>query len=349
MLACRLHGKGDLRVEDVPLQTVGRHQVNVRISNGGICGSDLHYFLDGGFGPIRVTEPIVLGHEIAGVVAEVGDPDCGLQVGDKVAVNPSQPCHNCHFCSQEDYQHCIGMRFLGSARTTPHVQGGFRQSLIIGAAQCVKISDATPLSHAACAEPLAVCLHAARQAGNLKRKRVLVTGSGPIGSLCVAVAKLRGAQEIVATDIADFPLGIAKHMGATQTVNVAKATEGLSDYKRPGAEFDVVFECSAAAPAIAMAIDVVRPRGTVVQVGVAGSLKLPINAIVGKEINFKGTHRFHEEFAKAAQIIDQKMINVEPLLTHLFPMSEAEAAFEQSVDRSGSMKVQLSFDVKSLW
>ncbi|WP_424944976.1 L-idonate 5-dehydrogenase [Aliiroseovarius crassostreae] len=323
---------------------MGRHQVLVRISNGGICGSDLHYFFDGGVGPIRVTEPLVLGHEIAGIVAEIGDPDCGLRVGDKVSVSPSQPCLNCHFCGRKEYQHCTDMRFLGSAKTTPHVQGGFRQSLIMGAAQCVKISDATPLSHAACAEPLAVCLHAASQAGDLKGKRVLVTGAGPIGALCVAVAKLRGAQEIVATDIADFPLEIAKRVGATQTFNVAEAAEELADYKRPGAQFDVVFECSAAAPAIATAIDVVRPRGTVVQVGVAGSLELPINAIVGKEINFKGTHRFHQEFTEAVQLIDQRKINVEPLLTHIFPLSEAEAAFEQAVDRSDSMKVQLSFD-----
>ncbi len=118
----------------------------------------------------------------------------------------------------------------------------------------------------------------------------------------------------------------------------------LADYKLPGEQFDVVFECSAAAPAIATAIDVVRPRGTVVQVGVAGSLELPINAVVGKEINFKGTHRFHQEFAEAVQLIDQKKINVEPLLTQIFPLREAEAAFAQAGDRSGSMKVQLSFD-----
>ncbi|MFK7871309.1 MAG: L-idonate 5-dehydrogenase [Roseobacter sp.] len=344
MLACRLHGKGDLRVEDVPEEVLGRHQVNVRISNGGICGSDLHYFHDGGFGPIRVREPIVLGHEIAGIIAEVGDPGCGLQPGDKVAVNPSQPCFNCYFCNQNAYQHCVDMRFLGSARTIPHVQGGFRQSLVIGAAQCVKIGSDTPLSHAACAEPLAVCLHAARQAGDLRGKRVLVTGSGPIGALCVAVAKLCGAQEIVATDIEDFPLEIAKRMGATQTVNVAKVRTGLADYQRPGAQADVVFECSAAAAAIAMAIDAVSPMGTIVQVGVAGSLEVPINAFVGKEIVFKGTHRFHEEFAEAVKVIDLRMVDVEPLLTHIFPLGESKVAFAQANDRFDSMKVQLSFD-----
>lgn len=342
--ACRLHRKGDLRVEDVPLGVLEHHQVLVRVTNGGICGSDLHYFLDGGFGPVRVTEPIVLGHEIAGIVTEVGDQDCGLQTGDRVAVNPSQPCHACHFCKRQEFQHCSEMRFLGSARTTPHVQGGFRQLLIIGAAQCVKLSEATPLPHAACAEPLAVCLHAARQAGELKGKRVLVTGSGPIGALCIAVAKLQGAEEIVATDIADFPLQVAKSMGATQTHNVGKAASSVDIYRQAAAQFDVVFECSAAGPAVAMAIEMVRPRGTIVQVGVAGSMDMPINAIVGKEITFKGTHRFHEEFAEAVRMIDERKIKVEALITHTFVLSEAAKAFEQATDRAVAMKVQLSFD-----
>ncbi len=344
MTVCRLHGQDDLRVEELPFDQPTAGMAIVRIARGGICGSDLHYYTHGGFGPVRVKEPIILGHEIAGSVEWVDDPSGTVKAGDRVAVNPSQPCLSCHFCKREEFQHCVAMRFLGSARTMPHVQGGFRTHLTIPAKQCVTISETTSLASAACAEPLAVCLHAARQAGDLHGQRVLVTGAGPIGALCIAVAAHQGAQMIVATDISDFTLETAARMGATATVNVATNPSRMDRFKTPPEGFDVVLECSAAPEAIAMAIECVRPRGTIVQVGVAGSLPVPINAIVGKEITLKGTHRFHPEFADAVALINQRSINVEPLLTHTFPMRDAQEAFRIALDRSKAIKVQLDMD-----
>ena len=338
--ACRLHGQLDLRIDEVIDDPLGSTQVRVHITRGGICGSDLHYFMNGGFGPVRVMEPIILGHEIAGIVSDIGSDVAKLSVGDKVAVSPSQPCHACAFCNNGEFQHCKHMQFLGSARTMPHVQGGFRESLAIDSDQCFRISSNTGLERAACAEPLAVCLHAAEQAGNLKEKRVLVTGAGPIGALCVAVSNYFKAKEIVVTDLFDFPLNIAKSMGPARGVNVS-----LPDATcRFGDDFDIVFECSAAESAIAMAIQKVRPRGTIVQVGVTGSLTIPINAIVGKEIIFKGTHRFHPEFAEAVRLIDQNHIDVMPLVTHIFDLSEVHTAFAIASDRTKAIKVQLAFD-----
>lgn len=341
---CRLHAKNDLRVEELPLEMPAPGMAVVSISRGGICGSDLHYYQHGGFGPVQVREPIILGHEIAGIVASVDDPSGALKPGDRVAVNPSQPCLSCHYCQREEFQHCQFMRFLGSARTLPHVQGGFRTQLVMPAEQCFKIGAATSLASAACAEPLAVCLHAAKQASDLRGKRVLVTGAGPIGALCVAVASHQGAQTIVATDITDFTLTNAKKMGATDTVNVATNAERMTAFKDPQTQFDVVFECSAAQAAIAMAIECVRPRGTLVQVGVAGSLSLPINAIVGKEIAFKGTHRFHGEFGEAVALIDAGQINVQPMITATYQLQDAHAAFTAALDRSSAIKVQLAID-----
>ncbi|MFN3169485.1 MAG: L-idonate 5-dehydrogenase [Hyphomicrobiales bacterium] len=344
MTVCRLHGQDDLRVEDLALDQLTPGTAIVKIARGGICGSDLHYYTHGGFGPVRVKEPIILGHEIAGIVEQVDDPSGAIKVGDRVAVNPSQPCLSCHFCKREEFQHCVSMRFLGSARTLPHVQGGFRTQLVIPAKQCVNISEATSLASAACAEPLAVCLHAARQAGHLRGQRVLVTGAGPIGALCIAVAARQGAEMIIATDISDFTLETAMKMGASETVNVATSAAQMDRFKTPPDGFDVVLECSAAQAAIAMAIDCVRPRGTIVQVGVAGSLPVPINALVGKEITFKGTHRFHQEFAEAVALIDQQLINVEPVLTHTFPLRDAREAFSVALDRSKAIKVQLAIN-----
>jgi len=203
-----IHAPKDLRVDEVAVVAPGPGQVRVRIAAGGICGSDLHYYHHGGFGTVRIREPMALGHEIAGVIEEVGSNVDHLAPGTRVAVNPSRPCNVCRYCREGLHQHCLDMHFIGSAMRFPHAQGGFRQSLTIEAGQAVPIAEKMTMAEAAMAEPLAVCLHAARQAGPLMGRRVLVTGCGPIGALAVAVARLGGAAEIIATDIAAAPLQI---------------------------------------------------------------------------------------------------------------------------------------------
>ncbi|QUS36231.1 L-idonate 5-dehydrogenase [Falsirhodobacter algicola] len=340
---CRLHGENDLRLETVALSEPGPGEVLVAVGAGGICGSDLHYLLHGGFGPIRVREPIILGHEAAGTVLALGDGVTGLVPGMRVALNPSQPCGTCRFCAQGVHQHCLNMRFKGSAMYLPHEQGMFRDRLTIAAAQCLPVADHVPLSSAACAEPLAVCLHARNQAPPLKGKRVLVTGAGPIGALCTALAAEAGAADIVVTDLQDATLDIAARLGATRTVNVARDAARMEEYMAEKGQFDVAFECSAAAPAIRMAIETLRPRGTLVQVGVTGDVTVPLNMIVGKEIRLHGSQRFDGEFAEAVALIESGAIPVERMITATFPLEEAEAAFAAAADRSRSVKVQITF------
>lgn len=342
--ACRLHGQHDLRLETLPLGEPGDGEVLVRMGAGGICGSDLHYLHDGGFGPIRVKEPIVLGHEVAGTVAALGEGVEDLAVGDKVALNPSRPCGACRYCREGRFNHCLDMRFFGSAMRFPHEQGAFRERMVVPAAQCERLSEGTSLAQGACAEPLAVCLHAANRAGDLQGKRVLVTGAGPIGVLCAAVSKLRGATEIVVTDLQDTPLAVAATMGATRTVNVGRDAADLDAYAAGKGSFDVAFECSAAAPALAAAIATVRPLGRIVQVGVTGDMSLAINALVGKEIDLVGTHRFHAEFAEAARLIDRGDLDVAPMITHRLPLDDFAEAFRLAGDRSRAVKAQLVFE-----
>lgn len=340
---CRLHGQHDLRIEEHDVSDIGPSDVLIEIARGGICGSDLHYYQDGGIGTIRVREPIILGHEVAGVVSGRGEDVVDLELGDKVAINPSQPCLHCSFCEEGNFQHCKTMRFMGSARTLPHVQGGFRENMVLDRPQCHKISDHISLEEAACAEPLAVCLHARNQVKDLRGKRVLVTGAGPIGALCAAVSAQSGASMIAITDLHDFTLAIAQKMGATHVINVLDDRAGLDEHVAQSGPFDVVFECSAAEAAIHTALQVLRPRGTLIQVGVTGNLNLPINAIVGKEIAFKGTHRFHTEFAEAVKLINTGAIDVKPMITQIYPIDKAVEAFALAGDRSKAMKVQLSF------
>jgi len=341
---CRLHGQKDIRIETAQVTPPRAGEVLVQIAAGGICGSDLHYYQDGGFGPIRVKEPIVLGHEVAGTVREIGPDVTGLKPGDRVALNPSHPCGSCEYCASGLFQHCLHMRFFGSALRFPHEQGAFRDLMVVGATQCVLLKDSVTMAEAACAEPLAVCLHARSRAPDLQGRRVLITGAGPIGVLCTALAAEAGATEIVTTDLQDIPLNVAAKMGATRVINIATDAAELEAFSAKKGYFDVAFECSAAAPAIRSSINAVRPQGTIIQVGVTGDIPVPINTMVGKEISFLGSHRFHGEFAAAVALIGNRTIDLRPMITATYPLEDAVEAFEIAGDRSRAVKTQLSFE-----
>jgi L-idonate 5-dehydrogenase len=343
MRAAVLHAVKDLRVEAVADVAPGPGEVEVRIEAGGICGSDLHYYFDGGFGTVRLKEPMILGHEIAGTVTRVGAEVTSVAPGTRVAVNPSRACGRCRYCQEGKQNHCLEMRFYGSAMRFPHVQGGFRELLVCDAAQAVPVPPAMSAAQAAFAEPFAVCLHAVNRADPLLGKRVLVTGAGPIGALTVIAARRAGALEIVATDVADAPLAAARKVGADDAVNVT-GKDALTRYGVDKGHFDVMFEASGNAAALASGLGVVRPAGIVVQIGIAGGeMTLPMNLVVAKEIELRGTFRFHEEFALAVALIGGGLVDVMPLLTETVPLSEARAAFELAADRSRAMKVQLTF------
>jgi L-idonate 5-dehydrogenase len=338
-----IHGARDLRIEERDQETPGPQQVEVAIEAGGICGSDLHYFNHGGFGTVRVREPMILGHEVAGTIKALGEGVSGLAAGDRVAISPSRPCNACAYCLQGQQNQCLNMRFYGSAMPMPHIQGAFRQRLVAEAWQCHKIADGASINEAAFAEPLAVTLHAVARAGSLLGKRVLVTGCGPIGALCVMAARANGAREIIATDLVDAVLEKAERVGADRTINVAQHHEQLAALSANKGYFDVQFEASGNERAVRSGLDVLKPRGVLVQVGLGGDVSIPQNVVVAKEIEIRGTFRFHEEFALAVDLINGRRVDVKPLLTGIYGVDEAASAFEIAGDRSRSMKVQLSF------
>ena len=236
-----IHAAKDLRIEDHAPEPIGPGQVEVKLAVGGICGSDLHYYQHGGFGTVRLKEPMVLGHEVSGHITALGTGVEGLSVGQLVTVSPSRPCGSCVYCHEGKQNHCLNMRFYGSAMPFPHIQGAFRQILVADAAQCAP-ADGLTAGEAAMAEPLAVCLHAVSQAGPLLGKRVLVTGCGPIGLLTILAARRAGAAEIVATDLTDFTLDMAARNGADVTLNRRVDPDALASYQTGKGTVDVLLE-----------------------------------------------------------------------------------------------------------
>jgi L-idonate 5-dehydrogenase len=338
-----IHAPEDLRLEERDAGEIGPGQVLVRVGMGGVCGSDLHYFHDGGFGTVRIKEPLILGHEVAGTVAAVAADVTSVKVGDRVAVNPSRPCTACKFCLEGLPNQCLEMRFFGSAMRMPHVQGAFRNVLLCQAEQCHKVADGVPLTLAALAEPFSVGLHGVSRAGPLLGKRVLVSGCGPIGVLAIAAARLHGAAQIVATDVVDEPLAIARQMGADEVINAATDSNWVSRYSADKGTFDVLLECSGNQRALRDGLEVMRPRGVIVQLGLGGDVSISQNTIVAKELSICGSFRFHAEFALAVQIINQRRIDFTPVITRTFAMQQANEAFALASDRKRSMKVLIDF------
>jgi L-idonate 5-dehydrogenase len=342
MRAIVIHAAKDLRIEERPEETPGPGEVLVQLATGGVCGSDLHYFNHGGFGTVKLREPMILGHEVSGHVAAIGAGVTGLAIGDLVAVSPSRPCATCRQCLKGLPNHCLNMRFYGSAMPFPHIQGAFRERLVASSSQCIKADGLTP-GEAAMAEPLAVCLHATKRAGDLVGARVLVTGSGPIGVLSILAARAAGATLIVATDISQNALRFAETAGADRVHDMAKAPDALAGYAADKGTFDVLYECSGSPQALAAGIAAVRPRGVVVQLGLGGDMSVPMGMITAKEIDLRGSFRFHDEFATAVALLSQRRIDVRPFITHTVPLADARRAFEIASDRSQAMKAQILF------
>jgi len=192
-------------------------------------------------------------------------------------------------------------------------------------------------------EPLAVTLHATTRAGGMLGKRVLVTGCGPIGVLSILAARRAGAAEIVATDLSDFTLSLAARAGADRVINTGKEPDALAAYGANKGYFDVLYECTGVAAALTGGIAALRPRGVILQLGLGGDMALPMMAITAKELDLRGSFRFHSEFAVGVGLMQKGLIDVKPLITHAVPLAEAEAAFRLASDRSQAMKAQIVF------
>jgi L-idonate 5-dehydrogenase len=334
--ACVVHGAGDLRVDEVVPAEPGPGQVAVDMAFGGICGTDLHYYHDGRVGDFRVVEPMIVGHEVAGRVASAGDGAVAPPAGTPVAIHPATPCDVCRECRDGHRNLCAETRYLGSAARVPHVQGGFAERIVVPAAQVRPLPSGLSLRVAALTEPLSVALHAVRRAGDVRDRRVLVTGAGPIGCLVVAALRQAGAAEIIVSDLVDEALALARRVGATTTVRA-----GAGDGTWPETA-DVAIEASGAPAGLADCVRTVCRGGTVVMLGMLppGEVGLLASLVVTRELNLAGAFRFDTEFDAALALLASGL-DVEPVITHTVPLADARAAFDLAGDRTSASKILL--------
>lgn len=344
MRAAVLHAAKDIRIEQHSVEPLGAGQVRVQFRAGGICGSDIHYYSQGRNGDFVVVEPLVLGHEIAGDVVEVGSAASGAQVGDRVALYPARTCGICSYCREGRDNLCPETFFMGSASKRPHMQGGFQELLTVNADQCYAVPADMEHVYAAFAEPLAVCLHAINRAGDLKGRSVLVTGVGPIGLILMMAARWSGAGTIVVTDLVDEALAAARRLGADEAIKVGDA-DRLTTVSQGLGGFDVVLEASGSPAAVETAMEHVRRGGIILQVGglPGGTVPIPAFRIMAKELDIRGSMRFtRAAFETSVRLITSGEIDVRPLLTDQQPLDNVAAAIELASDRRRAIKVMVT-------
>jgi L-idonate 5-dehydrogenase len=343
MRVCRIYGAEDLRVETVSEPEVGPGEVLVKLGAGGICGSDMHYFQHGRVGSFVIREPLIPGHEISGTVTKVGPEVARVKEGDKIAINPSHPCGRCAACRAGRENLCSHMRFLGSASVFPHVQGMFRESFVMPERQCCPVSSAVSLGELAFAEPLSVALHAVNRGGDLLGKSILVTGAGPIGCLIVVAARLAGAASVTVADVVDRPLAQAKKVGADRCLRVDQMSGGPEVAAGVLREIDLAFEAAGSPAALGTCLASVVRGGRIVQVGTlpAEGVHFLANQVMTREIDYVGTFRFGVEFDWAVRFLAEGRVDVKPLLSAQYPLTEAVAAFRAAADKTKSTKVQI--------
>lgn len=342
-LTAILYGINDIRLEQTPIEEPDTNEVLIEMSCVGICGSDVHYLEKGRIGDFILRQPMIIGHESAGVVAKLGKGVKNLKVGDRVAIEPGVPCRYCKFCKDGRYNLCKDIVFCA----TPPVHGNLRRYYKHAADFCYKLPDNVTLEEGALMEPLSVGVHACKRAGIKIGSKVLILGAGPIGLVTLLVAKAMGASKVIITDIRQDKLDAAKKFGADEVYLVQRDVTESDHIKNVhalfGEEPDQTVDASGAQSSVRLALQVTKAGGVIVLVGCGPpEIQVPLITALVKEIDIRGVFRYANDYADALELLASKKINVKPLITHNYKIEETVAAFDKAKSgESGIIKVMI--------
>ncbi|XP_017795790.1 PREDICTED: sorbitol dehydrogenase-like isoform X2 [Habropoda laboriosa] len=337
-LTAILYGINDIRLVKTPIEEPDQNEVLMEMGCVGICGSDVHYLVNGRIGDFVVREPMIIGHESSGVVVKLGKNVKNLKVGDRVAIEPGVSCRVCKFCKEGRYNLCKEIVFCA----TPPVHGNLRRFYKHAADFCFKLPDYVTLAEGALLEPLSVGVHACKRANISIGSKVLILGAGPIGLLSLLVAKTMGASQIVITDLLQSRLNLAKKLGADETLLLRKEDPEPAVVQRIhklfGDEPDKTIDACGAQSTIRLAIYATKAGGVAVLVGMGPpEVKIPLITALVKEVDIRGVFRYANDYADALDLLATRKIDVKPLITHNYKMEDTVQAFETA--KSGQSDV----------
>lgn len=340
MKAVRWHGPRDMRLVEIPRPSPGPGEVLLRIESVGVCGSDIHYYLEGRIGSQVLTEPIVLGHEFAGIVESLGDGANPALVGRRVAVEPGTPCQVCESCRRGRYNVCPAMRFPGG----PGCEGALCEYIAVRADSCFPVPDSIDAPMAALIEPVSVALHTIELANLSPGDTVAVIGLGSIGLMAAQIAGHSGASTVYGADLLPYRVAAASRYGVAQAFQSA-AGEGAGEVvdriwaATGGRGVDVAIDCTNTSDGLGIACRVARPGGRCVLTGISGQDwdPLPVCVARRRELELRWCRRFCHNFPSAIAMVAAGTVDVRGLLTHSFPLEQTLAAFELVADSADNV------------
>lgn len=338
-LAVVAHAAGDVRVESIGEPVPAGDEAVVAVAYGGVCGSDIHYWRHGAAGASILREPMILGHEISGVVLTPATDGSGPAPGTRIAVHPLTPADDGRTPWPHDRPNLApASTYLGSAMHLPHTQGGFAQRVALPTRMLHALPDTLPLDRAALAEPGAVGWHAIARAGDVRGARVAVIGLGPIGLLAAAVALRAGAAEVVGTDLEVRAREVAGGLGVV-------AFDARDSDAIAALHADVVVESSGTVAGLHAAVSATKRGGTLVMLGLqrAGEIGVPMATAITRELALLGSFRFGAEFPEVIAALADGSLAVDGVVSDVVPVRGAIGGLELASDASRSSKVLLDF------
>ncbi|GMJ06560.1 SORBITOL DEHYDROGENASE [Hibiscus trionum] len=345
-MAVWIVGINTLKIQPFKLPPLGPHHVRIRMKAVGICGSDVHILKTLRIADFVMKEPVVTGHECAGIVEEAGSEVKNLVPGDRVALEPAISCRRCDLCKEGRYNLCPERKILSLSP----VHGALAQQIVHPADLCFKLPDNVSLEEGAMCEPLSVAVHACRRADIGPETNVLVMGAGPIGLVTMLAARAFRAPRIVIVDVDEHRLSVAKDLGADRVVKVSTNMQDIPEEvericKVMGAAVHVSFDCVGFSKTMSTALGATRAGGKVCLIGLGhDEMTIPLTPAAAREVDVVGCFTYTNTWPLCIELLRSGKIDVKPLITHRFGFSqeEVEEAFETSARGGNAIKVMFN-------
>lgn len=331
----------DMELKEVDVPEIGPHDVLVKVMAVGVCGSDVHYYEHGRVGEFVVEKPLILGHECAGIVADVGSAVTKFKVGDRVAIEPGVTCGECEYCKAGQYNLCPHVEFLA----TPPIDGAFSQYISHPEGFLFHIPDSMTYEQATLNEPFSVGIQACKRANVQPGSTVVIMGMGPVGLMAVVAAKAFGATNIIVSDLEQIRLDEALKLGATHTIDIKKedVNERIKEITN-GDGVNYAIETAGNPTALKSALSSLKNGGTLAIVGLpqqeTNDLNIPF--IANHEINIVGIFRYANTYQMGVEMLNSTAADLDSMFTDEYNLENAQQAMEQArTNKSGSLKVMV--------
>jgi L-iditol 2-dehydrogenase len=344
MKSMKLTGIRKMEMKDVPEPVLVKpNDVKIKMSVMGICGSDIHYYTQGNIGSQKVIYPFTIGHEGAGVVVETGPKVKRVKPGDVIAIEPAMPCWECDQCLEGRHHTCRNLKFLGCPG---QAEGCLSEYMVMPEESCFPLSGKLTPDHGSISEPLAIGVYAVKKACGVKGLKIGILGYGPIGMSVMLAAMAEGAESFYVTDKIDARLKIAETEGASYTSNPLKEDVISGIRKKEHLGMDIVFECCGQQEALDQAIDILKPGGKLIVVGIPefDRWSMCVETTRRREISIQFIRRQVDCVEDALELMKSGAINIERMVTHRFPFSKSKEAFDLVAGyKDGVMKAMIDF------